>query len=290
MERTVRTQIDRLLAFVLFGMFSGLALAQTDAKLLRDIRPADRPTLLVLATHHFDNPGRDAVKTDVPDILAGERQDQIASVVRQLAAFAPTHIAIEWPADQQRKLDQRYSEYRNGHYELTRSEIDQLGLRLAKEAGLSKVFGVDWNDAPTGDSKTYDWAAFAHSHGLDSVVSAIADPKSAESFAPPLTDQSIPVWLMQLNEPERLARSHRVYFDIALWGSSSEQPGANWVGHWYTRNLRIFGNLIRLTSQRDARVLVIYGQGHAYLLRQFAQESGAFRIAGVSSFVGRTAR
>jgi hypothetical protein len=290
MDHTVRMQIYALLAFVLLGAWTGLALAQSTETLLRDVRPEDRPTLLVLATAHFANPGGDAVKTDVPDILSGERQDQIISFIRQLAAFAPTHIALEWPAHRQNELDQLYTEYRNGRYELTRSELDQLGLRLAKEAGLARVFGVDWNDAPPGDLKKYDWAAFAQSHGLDSTVTAIIDPKIAESFAPALADKSISVWLMQLNEPERLARSHRVYFDIALLGNSNEQPGANWVGHWYARNLRIFGNLVRLTSQRDARVLVICGQGHAYLLRRFAQESGAFRVAEVSSVVGRAAQ
>jgi hypothetical protein len=57
--------------------------------------------------------------------------------------------------------------------------------------------------------------------------------------------------------------------------------GAAWVGTWHARNLRIFTNLVRLTSNPQDRVLVIYGFGHAYPLRQFASESNAFRLVDV---------
>lgn len=36
-----------------------------------------------------------------------------------------------------------------------------------------------------------------------------------------------------------------------------------------------------LTDRPQDRILAIYGAGHAYLLRQFATESGAFRLVDV---------
>lgn len=65
-------------------------------------------------------------------------------------------------------------------------------------------------------------------------------------------------------------------------GKGEELPGASWVGTWYARNLKIFSRLVQLAIQPDDRVLVIYGQGHAYLLQQFARESGAFQLVSVA--------
>ncbi|MEA2490406.1 MAG: hypothetical protein QOH21_2198 [Acidobacteriota bacterium] len=90
------------------------------------------PEVLVLGAFHFDNPGLDLVKSEVPDVMAPERQKEIASIVDQLAAFKPTKILVEWPADQAAELERRYADYRAGKYELTRSETYQLAFRLAK--------------------------------------------------------------------------------------------------------------------------------------------------------------
>jgi hypothetical protein len=38
-------------------------------------------------------------------------------------------------------------------------------------------------------------------------------------------------------------------------------------------------------KQPKERVLVIYGAGHAYLLRQMARESGAFRVEEASAYL-----
>jgi hypothetical protein len=84
-----------------------------------------------------------------------------------------------------------------------------------------------------------------------------------------------------MNRPQAILDNHRMYFDIATLGDSESQPGAAWVGTWYARNLRIFANLTRLTASPQDRILVIYGAGHAYLLRQFAIESNAFRLVDV---------
>jgi precorrin-6x reductase len=62
--------------------------------------------------------------------------------------------------------------------------------------------------------------------------------------------------------------------DYAMLG----EPGANWVGNWYARNLKIFANLVRLADNPGDRVLVVYGQSHVFPLRQYAEQSGAFKV------------
>jgi hypothetical protein len=258
------------------------AVARDDTGLLRDRAADQRPTLLVLGTGHFDNPGQDVVNTKVDDVLAPTRQAEIAAVVEQLASYRPTHIAVEWPTKKQAALDARYRDYRDGKYQLGRGEEEQLGLRLAAKLHLTRVYAVDWNEEPPGKDEDYDWVAYGQSHGQKAQVTALLDPKGVLGVVP-LSTQSIGKWLLQLNASRTLAASHRNYFDWAAIGDAEHQPGANWVGQWYARNLRIFTNLVRATEGPQDRMLVVYGQGHAYLLRQFAVESGAFSVVDVDS-------
>src|SRR5687767_2952087 len=87
------------------------------------------PSLLVVGTPHFASAGRHVVNVTVPDVLTPERQREIEAVVDRLAAFRPTRVAVEWDADDQGRLDQRYADYRAGRYSLSANEIDQIGLR-----------------------------------------------------------------------------------------------------------------------------------------------------------------
>jgi hypothetical protein len=271
----MRTAYGSLLAII-----SIAALAQHDRMLLHERTPGEQPTLLVLGTGHFANPGRDLINTKVDDVLAEARQAQIAAVVDQLASFQPTHIAVEWPLKEQSSLDTRYRDYREGRYPLRRGEADQIALRLAAKLGHARVYAVDWNEDPPGEDLDYDWPSYGKSHGQKELVAAISDPKRAIGITE-LGTQSIGSWLLQLNRPDVLLANHRNYFDWARVGDAERQPGANWVGAWYARNLRIFNNILRITDRSQDRILVVYGQGHAYLLRQFAAESGAFRLRDV---------
>jgi hypothetical protein len=263
-------------------MTCGSALAQQFRLTVRERMPEERPTLLVLGAAHLNNPGRDLINLQVDDVLTEARQTQILAVVEQLTFFQPTHVAVEWPLRDQSALDARYQAYRAGQYRLSRDEVDQIGLRLAAKLGLTRIHAVDWSENAPGDRQDYDWAAYGKAHGQRAQIAAISDPKRNLGLVP-LGTQSIGAWFLQLNRSDVLAAGHRNYFDWASIGDQAAQPGANWVGAWYGRNLRIFNNLVRLTARPDDRILAIYGAGHAYLLRQFAVESGAFRLVDVSA-------
>jgi uncharacterized protein DUF5694 len=253
------------------------ASGQTAIKLIRERRPQQRPTLLIVGVPHFDNPGRDVINTKVDDVLSAAQQAGVAKVVDALAAFRPDYVALEWASASQDRLDARYRDYREDRYTLSRDERDQLGLRLAAKLNLPRVTAVDWNEEPPGEDKHYDWLPYGQSNGQAALISAIRDPHRSGANDPQGT-QTMSSWLLKLNSPGALAAMHRDYFDIAMVGDAQDQPGANWVGTWYARNLRIFNNLVNLTDRPQKRILVIYGRGHAYVLRQFARESGAFRL------------
>lgn len=252
--------------------------AQPDTTLLRDRGPDERPTLLVLGTSHFANPGRDLVNVEVDDVLSERRQREIKLVVEELSRFRPTHVAVEVDPAHQAALDTRYQDYLEGRYELGRNEVFQLGFRLAAAAGLERVIAIDADINSPGDKEDYNWYAYAKEHDPDRLA-RLSEPDDSSVIR--LGEQSIGQWLRELNTPEALAASHQVYFDIALIGDEERHVGANWVGYWYARNLKIFEKLARLTGRPDDRIVVVYGAGHGHLLRQFAVESRAFRLVDV---------
>src|SRR5690606_14923520 len=110
-------------------------------------------------------------------VLTEARQAEIAAVVERLAAFRPTHIAVEWPSAEQASLDALYRDYREGRHELGRRELEQFGLRLAAKLGLGRVHAVDWRGLPPGDQQHYRWAAYGKANGHEARLSALADPK-----------------------------------------------------------------------------------------------------------------
>jgi hypothetical protein len=281
----MRHIVSRILeaAFALLALTLACAThaQESQSRLLLDRKPGEGPTLLVLGSAHFANPGRDMVNVRVEDMLTEKRQEQIAKVVDELAAFRPTFIAIEWPQAQQARLESAYGEYRARRQPLNASEHQQLGFRLADKLNLARVHAIDWNGMPPGDTKVYDFPAWANANGQKAGMQALTERIAAQSVRLG-ADETVGSWLIRLNLPQALLDNHRTYFDIAMFGDAEAQPGAAWVGTWYARNLRIFANLTRLTSNPQDRILVIYGVGHAYLLRQFAVESNAFRVIDVN--------
>jgi len=246
------------------------------ASLLRDRLPHERPWLMVIGTPHLANHGRDVVNLQVDDVMTPARQAEIEAIVAALARFAPTRIVVEHPVTGQAALDARYADYRAGRYALGRSEVDQIGLRLAARLDLPRVDAADWNGMPPGDIASMDWDAYARRTGKDAMVAAIRDPRGAEGAVP--TGVALAEALARMNAPQALAERHRRYYDYAMLGDDVEAPGANWLANWHGRNLRIFARLVRLADDPRERVLVVYGAGHAPLLRQFAEQSGVFLV------------
>lgn len=271
------------LALCFGAMLAAPAAAQSDR----------RPTLLILGAPHFSNPGRDVVNTRVPDVMSPERQAEIETVVARLAAFRPTRVAVEWPASEQARLDQRYADYRAGRFQLTANERDQIGLRLAARLNLPRVDAVDWSENAPGPESDYDYPAWAEAHGRGADFRNWVSQFQTEANASARLMACTPVsaWMRAVNTPAYRLANHRTYFYVGQIGDlNGANPGAAWVGTWYARNLRILNNLRALATQPGERIVAIYGAGHGYLLDQLARESGEFAVADPLANLPRSRR
>lgn len=250
------------------------------------VRPAaaqEPARVMVLGTYHFANPGLDVVQTSVADVLTPRKQAEIAAITDALAAFAPTRIAVEQVPERQPRLDSLYAEYRAGRYVLGRNEVDQLGFRLAARLGLDGVQAVDHDGRHALDfglltayAQASDTAFAAHN---DRVISRLtAQNDSLQRTA------SVGQILRVLNDPADIAWGHAQYVRMAAVGAGDGYVGADLLAAWYDRNIRIFGNISRI-SQPGERVLVIVGAGHAAILRQFVEAAEGLVLVEPAEFL-----
>jgi hypothetical protein len=228
-----------------------------------------KPQVLVLGTYHLANPGRDYVNPEVDDVLSPRRQREIADLVERLEAFRPTKIAVEVPVSMDSALNARYAAYVAGRDTLRRSEVDQIGFRLARRLGHPRVYPID-HRLDLAFEETIAWAA---TNGLTEIVERIQmeTRKLLDDAQRTLRGGTLAEILLDANSP-RADSLHGLYLVAAQIGRDTAYPGAEMVADWYERNLKIFVNIARLVESPDERILVIIGSGHGTLLRQFVRE------------------
>jgi hypothetical protein len=254
-----------------------------------------RAAVLLLGTFHFDYPDLDVEKPGHRvDVATLELQRQIDEVVERLAAYRPTRIAVEARVERQGRLDSLYHAYLDGRWELGRSEVYQLGFRLARRLGHDRVWAVDTE---------------RHDLFVDLARSSL-EPRSAELFA---TDsawrgrfRALSAWedstwaagggtlrelFLRKNDPDRIRVGHMAY-SVGFFRFDGEEGGylgADFVSGWYNRNLRIFRNLQRITRGPEERLLLIIGSGHLPILRFVVEHSPEYVLEEVGDYLRLTA-
>lgn len=223
--------------------------------------------VVVVATYHFANPGQDLHNVAAVDVLAADRQRELARITDALATFAPTFVGVEWP---QAIVHERYTKYRAGTLPESRNEVVQLGFRLAKQGGLERVHGLDVK----GDFPFEAVQTWARENGRQGALEALmaAAQSEVQTITAKQTSGGIAGTLRYLNEPAGIARNHAFYVEMLTMGRGDEQPGAKLLAAWYARNLEICARLIQALKPGD-RAVVFFGQGHVYLLNQCLDEA-----------------
>jgi Family of unknown function (DUF5694) len=244
--------------------------------------------VLLLGTFHMDNPNRDVANVAADDILSQKRQAELEALIDRLAAFQPTKIAVEVPFRNEQGeqtlgegrrnalYTDQYADYLAGNGEPDRNEVYQLAFRLGKRLGIKQIYGIDYPlNLPMGPVMQ-----FAQQNGQGALLQqSMTDAKdTAATLSQRLTSSSLIEYFSYLNRPETLASLHRPYLKYPVRvGQDQNYVGADMVAEWYKRNLRIFANLVRIAGQGD-RIFVLFGMGHAHLLRQLIEDSDEFEL------------
>lgn len=260
--------------------------------------------LLLLGTFHFEDARRDLYKPQFNlDVFSPKTQEEIEAVLERLARFQPTKIALEVDVPRQAELDGTYSAFTQGAFRLSGNEIHQLGFRLARRLGHPRVYAVNaWGrlyeppvdfDRPSAPGERAfnpyeDLERYAHEHAQAHLLSEWQEAYRAfyreadeAKIARPLRET-----LLWMNRPETLRTYHGHYLvgQFKL-GTAEAYPGVDFITSWYSRNLRIFANVQRITEPPDERLLLVIGAGHVPILRHCAEASPEYELAEVADYL-----
>ncbi|HEX3809092.1 MAG TPA: DUF5694 domain-containing protein [Rhizomicrobium sp.] len=228
--------------------------------------------VMIVGDFHMNNPGRDLHNVQVEDVLTPKRQAEIAAAVSGIAQLKPTMVDVE---DDAPGASQKYADYLKGTLPPSHSEIVQLGFRLAKQMNLQTVHGIDVEGEFPYDAVD----AYAKAHGESAILDAANNDigKMVDMIGKTLAAGTVSDVLRYLNDSARLSRDNDFYRTTLLVGGGKDQPGAELLTAWYRRNFYICANLVQLAKPGD-RVVVFYGSGHAFLLRQCVSEMPGYKL------------
>lgn len=227
-----------------------------------------RKQIIVLGTFHFAS-NQDAIKHGELDILGTQRQAEIQELNDKLAGFGPDRIMVEWKVvEDQPYVDSAYAEYLADRFSLRANEVYQIGFRQARRFDTGPpqcidadgLFLYDTLNYAAGKSGSTAWFEAY----MDSVVQLVLEEDSLHMH------QRITEALRQMNSEEgsRLSLAVNGVFAAARLGPLGDDAGAEFIGQWYLRNIRMYANICRSTRDSDQRVLVIVGNGHRPIIEQ----------------------
>jgi hypothetical protein len=205
------------------------------------------------------------------DPRSPKRQEQIAQIVDRLARFHPTKVVIE-DTNGDPKIIADYAAFVAGKFVLPPGEDYQIGFRLAHASNNPTIYPADtWgpqvllndNTAQVKRNVAYLQKALPRvtSPGFEAYVAKSNELEQTGTYLD---------LLRFLNTDEAIRANASLYSVIAGLGAPPDSPGAMYVATWYTRNTYIWANILHVCKPGD-RVVVLFGQGHEYLLREFAR-------------------
>ena len=244
------------IAALLFLLVSGLTIAD-------ESEPAQ---IMMFGVFHFSSPGLDTIKTKHINVLTEENQQYLEELSKRISEFKPTIVLLEYGPQYQDKIAERYDAYRKNEYEMSVNEIYQLGFRIADHAGLDTVFSFDEQEIGWDAEPLFEYMPIHDKKAQQAMDSLMAEySEDSQNAHDTLTLAEL---LRRTNDPSQDRLNKYTYLITNHVGAPDNYVGADAAASWWHRNFRMYAN-IQQFAQPGERVLVIGGQGHTAILRDF---------------------
>lgn len=274
----------RVLIIFLAALSSIVAASAQSAEQTEASQPVQ---VLVVGTYHFHNPGLDQHNIEADSVLTEKRQSELQDLSASLAAFRPTHVMVEMQSFEEDYSIPSFEQFSKEDLDSDTNEIVQIGFRLARDAYISTVYGIDVQ--PSEGEETFfpidRVQKAASASGESSILARLNENIDAwvENFNASQTERSISDLLLEVNRTD--FPGGQSYYDTMLpIASGGDLAGAHMNARWYARNVAIFAKLMQIVEPGD-RVVVIYGAGHAPWLRHFARTISGYSNVDVVPFL-----
>jgi hypothetical protein len=243
--------------------------------------------VLLVGTFHFDNPGLDVAKFKDADILSPKRQKEVEEVASLLRKFAPDKIFIEGTPARQPAIDSSFASYKAGKKELGASEVEQLGFRIAKQLGLSTLYGVDYREAEFPFDSLMKSAQEARQTDITSFVQQTIEDVQ-KSFNEALQKSTIKEMLLRENNKDLMNLQHEFYFKLLPAGQPGNHIGSYLVSEWWRRNMVIYENILKRLNGKEEKIMIIFGSGHTAVLNELMKFNSGIKLVSVSEVLKAT--
>lgn len=239
--------------------------------------------VLTLGTFHFDRArdGSDIVAKEHIDITTNVNQKELDSIIKLLIQFSPSKIAIEWRPNNQKFMDSLYNEYKKGNYKLEKHETFQIGFKLAKKLGHSRVYCID-NNPPFSEyiNNIDDWEKYADNLGhLQLWGNYDIENKRLNTFMDTIQKHLNVFDYMKIINSKRHSNRLKQLWSTGLVNvdHDGQYLGADVVARWYKRNIRLFATAKNLV-EKDENLLIIYGGAHKWILDDLFEATPDFQV------------
>jgi len=243
----------------------------------------NKPSIALLGTFHFAGSSSDAMSLKVEDLSTEKRQNEIEDLVNALAEYNPTKIILEYPYGND-KLDSLYQLYVKGTHTLTINERQQVGFRLAAKLGHKHIYPADHNlDLPFERLM-----AFLQENGqMDLFQNMLSDMKTEvmDVWQKVYGESSVKEFFVFINSDKYDAMNRNVYLEyINKMGAEDNYIGSEIVAKWWERNFKVMCNIDSIAEQGD-RVLVLFGQGHTAILKDFYKDRSDVNYVDILNYL-----
>ena len=241
--------------------------------------------IMVLGTFHFN-------QQDQFDIQSKINQAAIRELIDKLKKFRPTKIVIEKEAKYSGYFNELYQQYRKGIFSIDSldNEVYQVGFRLAEQLGHDSIWLFDDHPAFIGSLEGFSFdslQAYAQANDAgyfdlyEEEITAVWDSINTVGDTLELVD-----YVSLLNSPQMQRYNiHRIHMYEYRIGTGDNFIGADWLGRFYQRNLRMLANIMKFNSIGEDKILVVVGSNHKWILDQLILNTPEFRLVQPSKYL-----
>ena len=250
------------------------------ASSLRNYDSLSTAEVMVVGTFHFGK-----------EVLGAEEQASLQDLIKQLGAYSPTKIVLEWEPHRMEEVNTAYQAFLQDSFDIAHrnNEVYQLGFRLAQELGHDSLYLFDDQTEYIGSLEAFGEEDDPFSFDLFLKYAEEEDAGFYDKHLEPLQEifgqnQALLKELRPkdrialLNSPEKQKiNAQRMHMLELRIGIQKNWVGPDWLGRWYRRNLRMLANTLKLAEQQD-RLLIIVGDNHKWALDQMYEATPDFTL------------
>ncbi len=240
--------------------------------------------VLIVGTYHFDQESN-------YDELDANNQRQLEKLMTRLQKFDATRVFVEKDPKYDSIYNQGYQDYLESDDFITdkENEVFQLGFRMAKRLGHDSIYLFDNKPPFVGSLENFAFASF--DKYMDSVDVKFNMKHFDQINKVYRHNDSVMNTLDLYDNMKRLNSTDIANYDISRmhmlevrFGTNTEWLGADWLGRWYQRNIRMMMHVLKKSEPND-KVLLFVGSNHKWILEQLMNNTPDFKVVNAYDFL-----